>query len=167
MWKKKNEQPEEQDGKQKLFKNLMKSEKKEKPEGQGSKEKLFKNPMKSVETTLISTSVRLEGSIEAEGTLIVEGSVRGTIKCTSLEILENGRVEANIECENVTVAGEFEGEMICSRKLSILRTGKVLGGITYCALSIESGGLLDGTLSRGKAEDSSILPFYKIDHQSQ
>lgn len=145
MWKKKNEQPEEQDGKQKLF----------------------KNPMKSVETTLISASVSLEGSIEAEGTLIVEGSVRGTIKCTSLEILENGRVEANIEGENVTVAGEFEGEMICSRKLSILRTGKVLGGITYSALSIESGGLLDGTLSRGKAEDTAILPFYKEGDQSQ
>ena len=106
MWKMKNEKPEEQD----------------------SKQKLFSNPMKSVETTLISASVSLEGSIEAEGTLLVEGSVRGTIKCKSLEILENGRVEANIECENVTVAGEFEGEMICSRKLSILRTGKVLGG---------------------------------------
>jgi cytoskeletal protein CcmA (bactofilin family) len=145
MWKKKNEQPEEQDGKQKLF----------------------KNPMKSVETTLISASVSLEGSIEAEGTLIVEGSVRGTIKCTSLEILEKGRVEANVEGENVTVAGEFEGDMICSRKLSILRTGKVLGGITYSALSIESGGLLDGTLSRGKAKDTPILPFYKEDDQSQ
>jgi cytoskeletal protein CcmA (bactofilin family) len=145
MWKKKNEKSEEQD----------------------SKQKLFKNPMKSVETTLISASVSLEGSIEAEGILIVEGSVRGTIKCTSLEILENGRVEANVEGEDVTVAGEFEGEMICSRKLSILRTGKVLGGITYSALSIESGGLLDGTLSRGRVEDTAILPLYKEGDQSQ
>ncbi len=145
----------------------MWKKKKEKPEEQDSKQKLFSNPMKSVETTLISASVSLEGSIEAEGTLIVEGSVRGTIKCTSLEILENGRVEANIEGENVTVSGEFEGEMICSRKLSILRTGKVLGGITYSTLSIESGGLLDGTLSRGKAEDTAILPFYEEDDQSQ
>ena len=140
---------------------------KEKPKEQSGNEKLFKNPMKSMETTLISASCSLEGSIEAEGTLIVEGSVRGTIKCTSLEILENGRVEANIEGENVTVAGEFEGDMICSRRLSILRTGKVLGEITYSALSIESGGLLDGTLSRGKAVDTAILPFYKEDDQSQ
>jgi cytoskeletal protein CcmA (bactofilin family) len=145
----------------------MWKKKKEKPEGQSSKEKRFKNPMKPMETALISASVRLEGSIEAEGTLIVEGSVRGTIKCASLEILENGRVEANIEGENVTVAGEFEGEMICNRKLSILRTGKVLGGITYGALSIESGGLLDGTLSKVKEEDTAILPFYKEDDQSQ
>ena len=145
----------------------MWKKKREKPEEQGSKEKLFKNPMKSVETTLISASVSLEGSIEAEGTLIVEGSVRGTIKCTSLEILENGGVEADVEGENVTVAGKLKGELKCSRKLSILRTGKVLGGITYSALSIESGGLLDGTLSRGKAEDTAILPFYKEGDQSQ
>ncbi|MDH3556955.1 MAG: polymer-forming cytoskeletal protein [Deltaproteobacteria bacterium] len=145
----------------------MWKKKKEEPAGQGSKEKLFKNPIKSMETTLISASVRLEGSIEAEGTLIVEGSVGGTIKCSSLEILENGRVEAKVEGENVTVAGDFEGEMTCSRKLSILRTGKVLGEISYGALSIESGGLLDGTLSRVKAEDTAILPFYKEDNQSQ
>ncbi len=138
-----------------------------KPKEQGSKEKLFKNPMKYMETTLISASVRLEGSIEAEGTLIVEGSVRGTIKCTSLEILEKGRVDAKVEGENVTVAGDFEGEMVCSRKLSILRTGKVLGELSYGALSIESGGLLDGTLSRVKTEDTAILPFYKEDNQSQ
>ena len=145
----------------------MWKKKKEEPEEQGSKEKLFKNPIKSMETTLISASVRLEGSIEAEGTLIVEGSVSGTMKCASLEILENGRVEATVEGENVTVAGEFEGEMICSRKLSILRTGKVLGQISYGALSIESGGFLDGTLSKIKTEDTAILPFYKEDDQSQ
>ena len=145
MWKKKEEQPEEQ----------------------GGKEKFFKNPMKPMETTLISASVKLEGKIEAEGTLIVEGSVRGTVKCASLEILENGRVEATVEGENVTVAGEFEGEVVCSRKVSILRTGKVLGKVTYSALSIESGGLFDGTLSRFNAEDTAVLPFYKKDDQSQ
>ena len=145
MWKKKEDQPEEQ----------------------GSKEKFFKSPMKPMETTLIASSVKLEGKIEAEGTLIVEGSVRGSIKCTSLEILENGGVGADVEGENVTVAGKLEGELKCSRKLSILRTGKVLGDVTYSALSIESGGLLDGTLSRGKAEDTAILPFHKEEDQSE
>jgi cytoskeletal protein CcmA (bactofilin family) len=167
MWKKKTGKPEEQDNKEKLLESPMKAKKKEKPEGQSGKQKLFNNPMKPVETTLISASVILEGSIEAEGTLIVEGSVSGTVKCSSLEILENGRVEANIEGENVTVAGDFEGEIICSGKLSILRTGKVLGKISYGALSIESGGLLDGTLSKFNAKDTVILPFYKEEDQSQ
>jgi cytoskeletal protein CcmA (bactofilin family) len=145
----------------------MRKKKKEKPKEQSSKEKLFKNPIKSMESTLISASCRLEGSIEAEGTLIVEGSVRGTIKCTSLEILENGRVDAKVEGENVTVAGDFEGEVICSRRLGILSTGKVLGELSYGTLSIESGGLLDGTLSKFKAEDTAIFPFHKEDNQSQ
>jgi cytoskeletal protein CcmA (bactofilin family) len=149
MLKKKKEKPKEQSGKE------------------NGKEKLFKNPIKSMETTLISASCSLEGSIEAEGTLIVEGSVRGTIKCTSLEILENGRVDAKVEGENVTVAGDFEGEMICSRRLGVLSTGKVLGDISYGTLSIESGGLLNGTLSRFKAGDTAIVPFHKEENQSQ
>jgi cytoskeletal protein CcmA (bactofilin family) len=145
----------------------MWEKKKEKPKEQSGNEKLFKNPIKSMETTLISASCSLEGSIEAEGTLIVEGSVRGTIKCTSLEILENGRVDAKVEGENVTVAGDFEGEMICIRKLGILSTGKVVGDISYGTLSIEAGGLLKGTLSSFKTEDNTIVPFYKEDNQPQ
>jgi cytoskeletal protein CcmA (bactofilin family) len=141
--------------------------KKEKPEEQGGKGKLFKNPIKPMETTLIGASVRLEGSIEAEGTLIIEGFARGTIKCSSLEIMENGKVEAEVEGENVTVAGDFEGEIICSGKLSVLRTGKVQGRISYGALSIESGGRLSGTLSKFNAKDTGILPFYREDDQSQ
>ena len=85
----------------------MWKKKEDQPEKQGSKEKFFKSPMKPMETTLIASSVKLEGKIEAEGTLIVEGSVRGSIKCTSLEILENGGVEADVEGENVTVAGKL------------------------------------------------------------
>jgi cytoskeletal protein CcmA (bactofilin family) len=84
-----------------------------------------------------------------------------------LEILENGRVDAKVEGENVTVAGDFEGEMICSRKLGILSTGKVVGDISYGTLSIEAGGLLNGTLSSFKTEDNTIVPFYKEDNQPQ
>ncbi len=132
-----------------------------------AKVKLFKNPIKPVETTIISVGSKLEGNIETKGTLIIDGSVTGTIRCGSLEIMADGNVDANVEAETVHVAGSFEGEMVCSRKLSILRTGKVLGELSYGALSIESGGLLDGTLSRVKTEDTAILPFYKEDNQSQ
>ncbi len=91
----------------------------------------------------------------------------GTIRCGSLEIMADGNVDANVEAETVHVAGSFEGEMICRGKLTFFRTGKMKGNVSYGALSIESGGLLDGTLSRVKTEDTAILPFYKEDNQSQ
>ena len=115
-----------------------------------AKVKLFKNPIKPVETTIISAGSKLEGNIETKGTLIIDGSVTGTIRCGSLEIMADGNVDANVEAETVHVAGSFEGEMICRGKLTFFRTGKMKGNVSYGTLSIESGGLLDGTASQFK-----------------
>ena len=49
--------------------------------------KLSKNPIKLIAAAIISASGTFEGSIGSEGTLIVEGSVRGRIKCRSLETI--------------------------------------------------------------------------------
>ena len=115
-----------------------------------AKTKLFKNPIKRVETTVISAGSTLEGRIEAERNLIIDGSVKGTIRCGALEIMEDGNVDANVEAEAVNVAGIFEGEMICRGKLTFFSTGKVKGDISYRTLSIEAGGLLDGNVSKFK-----------------
>jgi len=131
MWPRRNEKPSEQDTKP-------------------ARVRLLKNPIKPVETTVISASSKLEGTIEVDGTLIIDGSVTGIIKCGSLEIMANGNVDAKVEAETVSVAGNFEGEMICKGKLTFVRTGKVKGDISYGTLSIESGGLVDGNVSKFK-----------------
>ena len=125
-----------------------------------AKAKLFKNPLKPLETTIISATSKLEGSIETEGTIVVSGSVRGTVLCGSLEILRDGMVNAKVEAASISVAGDFEGEMICKGRLTVLSTGKVVGDISYGTLSIESGGLLDGNISKFKSKDMTILPLF-------
>jgi len=144
----------------------MLKKRKEKTSQKNKQLKFLKNPIKPIDTTIISASVTFEGSIETEGTLIVEGSLRGKIKCRSLEIISEGNVEAEIDSEDVSVAGKFEGKMLCNGRLTVLGTGKVIGDISYGTLSIQSGGLLDGTLSRFKSQDTSVLPFYQEESQS-
>jgi len=144
----------------------MLKKRKEKTSQKNKQVKFLKNPIKPIDTSIISSSVTFEGSIETEGTLIVEGSLRGKIKCRSLEIISEGNVEAEIDSEDVSVAGKFEGKMLCNGRLTVLGTGKVVGDISYGTLSIQSGGLLDGTLSRFKSQDTSVLPFYQEESQS-
>ena len=131
-----------------------------------AKGKIFRSPFKMVETTIISDSSNFRGNIETEGTLIVHGSVTGMIRCGSLEILQEGDVDANVEAENVSVAGKFQGEMICNGRLNILSTGTVIGEIAYGRLSIESGGQLAGNLTRSKSKDTTVLPLYQEINQS-
>jgi cytoskeletal protein CcmA (bactofilin family) len=131
-----------------------------------AKGKIFRSPFKMVETTIISDSSNFQGNIETEGTLIVHGSVRGIIKCGSLEILQEGDVDANVEAESVSVAGKFQGEMICTGRLNILSTGTVIGEIVYGRLSIESGGQLAGNLTKSKPKDTAVLPLYQEINQS-
>jgi cytoskeletal protein CcmA (bactofilin family) len=70
-------------------------------------------------------------------------------------------VDANVEAENVSVAGKFQGDMVCNGRLNILSTGKVIGQIAYGRLSIESGGQLAGNLTRSDAKESTVLPLYQ------
>ncbi|MEJ2363401.1 MAG: polymer-forming cytoskeletal protein [Deltaproteobacteria bacterium] len=119
----------------------MRQKRNGKPSKKNTKSKL-------AETTIISPNSKLEGIIETDGPLIIDGTLRGTIKCRSLEITENGNVHGDVEAETAMVAGTFEGEMICKGKLTFFRAGKVKGNISYRTLTIESGGLLDGTVSK-------------------
>jgi cytoskeletal protein CcmA (bactofilin family) len=126
-----------------------------------AKSKILKSPFKAVETTIISDSSNFQGNIETAGSLIVHGLVKGIIKCSCLEILSDGRVDANVVADNVSVAGKFEGEMICSDKLSVLSTGSVTGDVSYGKLSIESGGRLDGNLTKSISKETSVFPLYQ------
>jgi cytoskeletal protein CcmA (bactofilin family) len=101
-------------------------------------------------TTIISLNSKLEGNMETNGALLVDGTLRGTIKCGPLEITEHGNVDANVEAETAMVAGNFEGEMICKGKFTFFRAGKVKGKISYRTLSLEPGELHDGTVPKFK-----------------
>ena len=142
-------------------------EQEQKQDTKSGKIKFFKNPIKTVDATVISASSSVDGSIETEGNLIVSGSIKGNIRCNSLEILGDGRVDAIVETQDASVAGNFTGEITCNGKLIILNTGKMIGKISYGTLSIESGGVLCGTLSTVKFRETEVLPFYQGDIQSQ
>jgi cytoskeletal protein CcmA (bactofilin family) len=143
---------------------------KEKPKGEVGKSVMGKvrerrNGMG--DSTIIAESCRLEGSIETQGTVVVFGSVTGKIKCGGLEIWKESKVYADVEAENVSVGGYYEGKMMCNGRLSVSSTATVTGKISYRALSIELGGLMAGTASTLKSHDTTALPVYQVASQSQ
>jgi cytoskeletal protein CcmA (bactofilin family) len=121
--------------------------------------KFGKMGIKSEDITIISEKSSLEGKLEMPGNVLIQGSFRGSIISRTLEIFKDAKVVGNIEAEDVTIAGYFEGELACSGLLTIAKTGTVKGRVAYGALSVELGGLLDAEIFQLESTDTKLIPF--------
>jgi cytoskeletal protein CcmA (bactofilin family) len=121
--------------------------------------KFGKMGIKSEDITIISEKSSLEGKLEMPGNVLIQGSFRGSIISRTLEIFKDAKVVGNIEAEDVTIAGYFEGEMACSGLLTIVESGTVKGRVAYVALSVERGGLLDAEIFQLECTDTKLIPL--------
>jgi cytoskeletal protein CcmA (bactofilin family) len=126
-----------------------------------SVKRLSKSLIKMKDVTIVSDGCRIEGYIETSGTLAIYGSMVGTIKCNSLEMFRDSKVYATVEATNVIVAGFFEGEIVCTGRLMIAATGKIIGRASYGSLVIESGGLFEGHISKSELTETDLLPLFQ------
>lgn len=115
--------------------------------------------IKSEDITIISETSSLEGKLEMAGSVIIQGSFKGSITSRTLEIFKDGKAFGTIEAENVTIAGYFEGELVCPGLLAIAEPGIVKGRVAYGALSVELGGLLDAEIFRLESTETKLIPF--------
>jgi cytoskeletal protein CcmA (bactofilin family) len=77
-----------------------------------------------------------------------QGSLSGKIAAKRIVITETGRFSGAATCEIADVAGRFEGiSLVCTNKLTVKGTGHLAAAVTYTTLSIESGGILAGSMT--------------------
>jgi cytoskeletal protein CcmA (bactofilin family) len=114
---------------------------------------------KSAEITVISEKTSLEGKLGTPGTLNLMGSFEGDLKAGTCEIFKDGKAVGSVEAENITVAGHFEGEIICHNLLAIAKTAGVKGRVAYGTLTVEPGGLLEAEVFQFESADAKLLTF--------
>ena len=99
-----------------------------------------------IEVTLGPTT-SINGDLECDGIVKIEGVYRGSIKTVSNVIIsENARVDARIEAQNVSVSGQVKGSIVAKGRLEILSTGKVWADATVTSFLLDDGGKLHGGL---------------------
>lgn len=100
--------------------------------------------------TIISHGVRLDGDLVADGEVIIEGEVYGTLKTGSdLRIGEQAVVEANIEAGNAVISGTIRGNITVHGKLELYPSSQVTGDIVTDILAIGPGARVNGAISMG------------------
>ncbi|SJZ80504.1 bactofilin family protein [Selenihalanaerobacter shriftii] len=118
-----------------------KKKKKKKRQQRQQREKLNSNDME----TIIGKGTKIEGTIETETSLRVDGALNGKLKSQGDVVVgEDGVLEADIEAKNITVAGSITGNVIASGKLVIVSTGKLIGDIKIANLIVEDGAVFKG-----------------------
>lgn len=98
--------------------------------------------------SLIDQFSTFDGTFTAERDLRIDGVVNGSIVCRgTLFVAEGATVNAQIEAENITVAGDLTGDIDCRGRLRLLPSGVLRGKVKTRALVVAHGATYDGDLT--------------------
>jgi cytoskeletal protein CcmA (bactofilin family) len=93
--------------------------------------------------SLVSEDITIEGNINGEGELHVDGVIRGDVHVAKLTIGETGHIEGAVHAEAVEVRGRVIGS-ISAKLVRLCPTAYVDGDVTHEQLAIEAGAFFQG-----------------------
>jgi cytoskeletal protein CcmA (bactofilin family) len=107
-------------------------------------------------TSLLSKEVKIEGDIQGNEDLQVDGQFKGSVKIAgNIYVGLTGIVEADVEADNIVVQGQITGNVLARKQLQIQSSGKLLGDCMAQTIDIKEGALFEG---RSKMLRSSVSP---------
>ncbi len=94
--------------------------------------------------TVIGANCRMNGVLQSDGGIRVEGLFEGQIQTAgNLIVAESARVVADIQAYNVVVSGQIKGNVTANR-VEITETGKLFGDLNVNTLLLNEGAFLRG-----------------------
>ncbi len=97
--------------------------------------------------TVIGSSIMIDGEISGDEDLVIQGTVKGRISVKeSLFVEGSGVVEADIETQNVEIAGQVTGNIVASDKVELKSDCRVIGDIKAPRVLIADGASFKGNV---------------------
>ncbi len=112
-------------------------------------------------TSLLSKKVKIEGNIQGDEDLRVEGHFKGTIKVIGdFFVGQSGVVEADVEADNIVIQGQITGNVLARKQLEIQSSGQLLGDCQAKSIDIREGAIFEGRSSmlRSSASPAGSTP---------
>ena len=108
------------------------------------------NPADASSINLIGQGTQIEGDINSNGDIRIDGSVIGKVNAKGkLVIGPTGTIEGEITCQNADVSGGVKGKITVAELLSLKSSAKISGDIVTNKLAIEPGADFTGSCSMG------------------
>lgn len=100
------------------------------------------------EVAVIGRSIRIDGDLQGEEDLRIEGDVSGTVRLRNhtLTIGAEGKLRADVYAKSIIIDGRMEGDLHSSERIEIRKNAMVNGNITAPRVSLEDGAKFRGSI---------------------
>jgi cytoskeletal protein CcmA (bactofilin family) len=99
--------------------------------------------------SIISADLVITGELRSKGDLQIDGQVEGNVTSRTLTIGPSGDVNGMITAQTLRISGKVDGQVFAD-SVFLLKTAKVTSDITQKSLTMESGAILEGKISRAE-----------------
>lgn len=114
-------------------------------------EKLLDENLNGPAETVVGPSVKIQGDLNSEGNIKIEGQVSGKVKTSqSVFVIPGAKIAADVLAGNAVVGGEILGNLKIAGHLILQSTAKISGDIVCAILRVEDGAQFTGKCSMGQ-----------------
>ena len=109
-------------------------------------------PETNAEQTVIGEKISIEGNIRGDEHLVIEGSMKGNVEMEkhNFTVGSKGRVEGEINAQNVKISGQMIGNIRTQGKVEITKEADFIGDIRTKSISVEDGAYFKGSIELDK-----------------
>ena len=102
--------------------------------------------------SIIGAGMSIEGDSETDGSLRVEGTIRGNVKAgKSVVVGRDGLVDGSIYTQDAVIAGRVSGGIYAVSRLELQATSEVSGEIEAPRMQVEEGAKVQGQIAVGES----------------
>ena len=100
--------------------------------------------------SIIGPGMRVDGDCVTEGTLRVEGQIKGTVRAgKAVVISKDGVVEGDVVTQDAIIGGRVTGSVTADSRLELQATCQINGEIRARRIKLDEGGQIDGNVRTG------------------
>jgi len=97
--------------------------------------------------SIIGPGMRVIGDCETEGSIRIEGEVRGGVRAGKAVVIgRDGLVQGDVHTQDAVVSGTILGSVIAVSRLELQATSRIDGDIQARRLQLEEGAVLNGSV---------------------
>jgi len=99
--------------------------------------------------SLIDANMRITGSVESSGDIVLAGKVEGDVICKSLVVKDEAVISGSVKTEEVVIAGQVSGD-VTSDRVQLTSTAKFDGTLRCSGIEVEAGAHVTAKFNKSK-----------------